>query len=796
MNSHTSKNKLGICVVVLGMHRSGTSAVAGTLSRIGVFFGDKLLPPAPYNPKGFYEHLDILSTNEEILHTLDSSFQDISPLPLDWHKKISILPLKDRLKEIIERDFSDKPVFGFKDPRISILLPLYLEIFKEMNLDVRFIVCERPSVEIAYSLAERIQYSLYQSLQLCSKYKTAIEEGIQDQIYTRVSMSEFVNDPKSIVQQIVLALKLPIHVTSDMYKDVSDFIDIGLKHHNLKIEDLLLKISGDLDQNTADLRKSREDLEQSKKNIDMLEEDKRIIERSLKEIEEDKKSLERHFLQLQKNFNEQAEHLTHLEKQSHRLHNTLAHRDHRIQFLEQEASKYVGIDLVDQYKSQEEINHLRDKLDIIQRSLSWKIVYGIQRILDSIIPPRSIIRRPYIKVLKILQNKTQKSHKDNSEILNGESPKDDVIFSVVEPDILFINHEESRTGAPRIIFEIAKSALSRYSIAVISKMKGGMSSEFKETFGDKLFYPHELLEQRERHEMARIMLEKIKPKLVYVNSIVSYEYACEAKKLGIPVILHIHEMANAYDVAISAESHADFASFADVFIVVSEATKRDLIRVMGVSEDRIRLIHEFVDAKKVIELSKQQPRQVVEEMLGIDSDDILIVSIGTFDKRKGGDYFIKIAKRFAHKKIKMLWIGRRPRQHDLFALMFQENRDAFLHVDEVPNPFPFLARADIFFMSSREDPFPLVVLEAMALQKPVVAFTKAGGAVEAGGGSVACIDTFNVEEAYKVLNNLVMDKEDRIRRGAIGQEQQKLYEKDQIIDKIYKEIDSLMSKTK
>jgi glycosyltransferase involved in cell wall biosynthesis len=767
-----SKKCSGICVVVLGMHRSGTSAVAGTLSKIGVFFGDKLLPPAPYNPKGFYEHIDILTTNEEILHTLDSSFQDISPLPLDWHKNISILPLKDRLREIIERDFSDKPIFGFKDPRVSILLPLYLDIFREMNLDVRFVVCERPNVEIAYSLAERIQYSMYKSLQLCSKYKTAIEEGIQGQIYTRVQMNDFVNNPEASIKHIIATLKIPVHITEVMSRDISDFIDRGLKHHNLTVEDVLFKVAEDLDKTVID------------------------SQNNLKEIEEDKKKLKEHFLQLQKRFDEQAEHLVHLESQSYRLHNTLAHRDHRIQFLEQEVSKFVDIDLADHYKTQEEINHLRDKIDSIQKSLSWKIVYTIQRTLDVIIPPRSIVRRPYIKALKILQNKTQKSHDNTTEYISTTDFKAYVSLPVVQPDILFINHEESRTGAPRIIFEIAKSALEKYSIAIISKVKGGMSAEFKEAFDDKLYYPHELLEQRERHEVARIMLEKIKPKLVYVNSIVSYEYACEAKKLGIPVIFHIHEMANAYDVAISAESHADFASFADVFIVVSEATKRDLIQVMKVSEDCIRLIHEFIDAKKVIELSQYKPRRVVEEILGIDSDDILIVSMGTFDKRKGGDYFIKLAKRFADKKVKMLWVGRRPRQHDLFALVFQENRDSFLHIDEVPNPFPFLARADIFFMSSREDPFPLVVLEAMALQKPVVAFAKAGGAVEAGGGSVACINNFNVDEAYKVLHDLVIDEEDRQRRGVKGKEQQKLYEKDQIIDKIYKEIDLLMPKNK
>ena len=63
-------------ILVLGMHRSGTSAAAGTLYHLGVAFGSKLLEPAPDNPRGFFEHVDICDVHEELLARFHSASDD------------------------------------------------------------------------------------------------------------------------------------------------------------------------------------------------------------------------------------------------------------------------------------------------------------------------------------------------------------------------------------------------------------------------------------------------------------------------------------------------------------------------------------------------------------------------------------------------------------------------------------------------------------------------------------------------------------------------------------------------
>lgn len=747
MDQKINIKPLGKCVIVLGMHRSGTSAVAGALSLIGVEFGSKLLPAEPFNPKGFFEHVDILNINNEILRTLNSSFEDIAPLAPEWHKSVYILPFKEKLKEIISRDFHGVLVFGFKDPRVSILMPLYLDLTREMNLDVRFVVCERPDVEIALSLKERIGFSMFQSLQLCRKYKQAIEEGVTGQSYVRVQMEEFVHNPERSIENIIEALKLPLALTDDKLALIKEFVDVGLKHHTLRAEDALLMVAEELDQS---------------------EEEKRRIESHLESIIES--------------------HLT-------RLHNTLAHRDHRIQFLEREIVK------LSENEYEIEANQLRGTLESMRGSLSWRAVSFVQRFLDTVFPLHGYIRKPYERFLRRLQsygNKIGNAHGKRS----GKVPP--FVRAPSFPpmpegvDVLFVNHEESRTGAPKILFEVALEAKKSHSIIVISKQKGGMTSEYRTAFGERLLYPHEILKGMDRHEMARMMLQKIMPKLVYANSIVSYEYAYEARKLGIPVIMHVHEMGSAYGVAIPEELRGRFAHSADVFIAVSEAVRHDLINRMHVEEDRIRLIHEFVDSTVVRELALKHSRTEVEEMLNIEPGDLLVASMGTFDRRKGADIFVKVAKKLSganpksNSKIKMLWIGQRPRLHDSLLHVFDANRSAFIYIDEVKNPFPFLSRADIFFLPSREDPFPLVVLEAMALGKPVVAFRGSGGAAEAGDGSIVLVDGFDVDRAVSALKHLASDDEERQRRGEEGRKRQELFEREPLVAEIQKEIGKII----
>lgn len=118
------------CLVVLGMHRSGTSALAGALQHIGVYLGRHLMPlEAGNNPKGFFENSLISEIDENILAACHSSWDDQFPLPEHWWQQDALIERHKRACDILQTEFQDHPLFGIKDPRLCLLLPFWQPIF-------------------------------------------------------------------------------------------------------------------------------------------------------------------------------------------------------------------------------------------------------------------------------------------------------------------------------------------------------------------------------------------------------------------------------------------------------------------------------------------------------------------------------------------------------------------------------------------------------------------------------------------------------------------------------------------
>ena len=87
MTTSSCVNTKANLVIVLGMHRSGTSALTGLLHRLGFCLGDRLLEASTANEKGYFESVDILLKNEVIFSLLNSHWYEPSPLPEQWWRR-------------------------------------------------------------------------------------------------------------------------------------------------------------------------------------------------------------------------------------------------------------------------------------------------------------------------------------------------------------------------------------------------------------------------------------------------------------------------------------------------------------------------------------------------------------------------------------------------------------------------------------------------------------------------------------------------------------------------------------
>ncbi|WP_394175830.1 sulfotransferase family protein [Thalassotalea litorea] len=165
--NHPSKHDLG--VIVIGMHRSGTSALSGELSRLGVFMGKTLLKPQKgVNDKGFYENARLLELNEQLLDRLHLSW-DYPLLPPSLPESLSE-SFKKQCLSFLKSEYGTATLWGMKDPRVSILLPFWHSVFKAASITPVYVLMIRHPLEVAASLHKRDGFSEDKSLMLWLNY--------------------------------------------------------------------------------------------------------------------------------------------------------------------------------------------------------------------------------------------------------------------------------------------------------------------------------------------------------------------------------------------------------------------------------------------------------------------------------------------------------------------------------------------------------------------------------------------------------------------------------------------------
>src|SRR5215471_2250594 len=94
-------------LVILGMHRSGTSALTGALAKSGAAPGAHLMPPTNDNPEGYWECLPVVRLNDEILKRLGSRWDSVVALPGDWLAQAGVESLRQEAADIVAAEFGD-----------------------------------------------------------------------------------------------------------------------------------------------------------------------------------------------------------------------------------------------------------------------------------------------------------------------------------------------------------------------------------------------------------------------------------------------------------------------------------------------------------------------------------------------------------------------------------------------------------------------------------------------------------------------------------------------------------------
>lgn len=223
------------CVVVLGMHRSGTSALTGFLHMLGLHAGNKLLPANEFNARGYFECADIVAIHDGLLDALGSSWHDVRPLPDGWTTFPAAQQAKSRLVSIFNAEFGTGDICVLKDPRICRLLPLWQEIFAELEITPAFIIATRHPEEVVASLAYRDAFHANKTLLLYQNYLFDAERHTRSSNRLILNFALLLRDWELVLQQITSAFNLALPpVSTETAEAIRMFLSPELKHFNTR----------------------------------------------------------------------------------------------------------------------------------------------------------------------------------------------------------------------------------------------------------------------------------------------------------------------------------------------------------------------------------------------------------------------------------------------------------------------------------------------------------------------------------------------------------------------------------
>lgn len=203
-----SSRTVRVCLLVVGMHRSGTSALTRALNLLGAEVPCKVLGAEPHNEAGHWEPERIVAIHEEMLFRADSRWDDWRALTIDDLSARDRRVYKSTLARLIAEEYGTSRLFVLKDPRICRFIPLYEELLHSMRIEPRFLLPFRNPLEVAASLKARDQISQGYAGLLWLRHTLDAEHATRGKARTISRYEDLMADHKAELNRIGRELSL------------------------------------------------------------------------------------------------------------------------------------------------------------------------------------------------------------------------------------------------------------------------------------------------------------------------------------------------------------------------------------------------------------------------------------------------------------------------------------------------------------------------------------------------------------------------------------------------------------
>lgn len=329
--------------------------------------------------------------------------------------------------------------------------------------------------------------------------------------------------------------------------------------------------------------------------------------------------------------------------------------------------------------------------------------------------------------------------------------------------LIVVSHDAYYHGAQFLALNIAKTLKEyfNYHIQIFVCGEGGLLPKFEEIGVTHHVY---LLSDIEKEHLIQDLYQQGYTKAIANTSVIGdlVESLC---KQNIEVLSLVHEMKAVIKQYHLEDSISKISTFAKSIVFPSEVVKQDFVGFCNVDDKKVSIVPQGLFRRNRYKHNKMEARHKLLRELKINEDSKVVLNLAYGDLRKGFDIFVDsgIQSIQRNKNIHFLWVGHY--EADLFRRLKTKistaGCDDNFHFVGLQNDIDhYYSGCDLFYLTSREDPFPSVVLDAMNAGLPILAFKNSGGfgdLVARGCGILVSID--DSQGIQESINSLLSDIE-------------------------------------
>ncbi len=218
-------------IVVLGVHRGGTSAITGALNLLGVDLGRSFIPENEWNERGHFELAEVIRIDNALLRLAHKTW-DCIELPSYAEIAAHAAPLAAQAGAFLAQEFSGAALWALKDPRICRLLPFWQDVFRELHVADSYVIALRNPLSVARSLERRDGFATEKGCLLWLQHMRAAVADTRGRRAVVVDYDRFVEDPAAEVQRMASHLKLPLPpaLAAALPQHCAKLVDTSLRH--------------------------------------------------------------------------------------------------------------------------------------------------------------------------------------------------------------------------------------------------------------------------------------------------------------------------------------------------------------------------------------------------------------------------------------------------------------------------------------------------------------------------------------------------------------------------------------